>query len=106
MDNAGPIPASPDVNVHPDTSELAHYRRTAAGNRLGLWLFMFSDLFVFLGLYVARFYLLGPGIRPEVNQLVGLIVTLMLLVSSFFANRAEVAASFGDMKEFNRSILI
>jgi cytochrome c oxidase subunit III len=106
MDNAGPIPASPNVNVHPDTSSLAHYRRTAANNRLGLWLFMFSDAFVFAGLYVARFYLLGPGTRPEVNQMVGLIVTVMLLISSFFANRAEIAASFGDMKVFNRSILI
>jgi len=106
MGNASFISASPDIDLHPDTASLANYRRTAAGNRLGLWLFMFSDAFLFGGLYVARFYLLGTETRPEVNQFVGLVVTAVLLTSSFFANRAEVAASFGNTRTFNRSILI
>ena len=70
------------------TSTLADYLRKTATNRLGLWLFILSDAFVFAGLYVSRFYLLGPGLRPEVNQLVGLVVTSVLLLSSFFMNRA------------------
>ena len=71
------------------TSTLAEYRRKLSANRLGLWLFILSDTFMFGGLYISRFYLLGTGARPEVNQLVGLAVTSILLLSSFFMNRAE-----------------
>jgi len=67
--------------------------------RIGLWLFLISDSFVFGGLLVSRFYLLG-GTRPELDQVVGLIVTSVLLVSSFFMNRAEVQISQGNRKGF------
>jgi cytochrome c oxidase subunit 3 len=82
------------------------YLRRSNTNRLGLWLFIISDAFVFLGLLVARFFLLGTAVRPEVSQLLGLVVTSVLLVSSFFMNRAEIAMSFGDVRAFNRNILI
>jgi cytochrome c oxidase subunit 3 len=68
-------------------------------NRLGLWLFLASDAFVFTGLLVTRFYLMG-GTRPELEQFLGLIVTSVLLVSSFFMNRAEVSIAHGDRKNF------
>ncbi len=87
-------------------STLADYYRKTANNRLGLWLFLASDAFVFAGLLVARFYLMGFQTRPELNQLVGLIVTVVLLVSSFFMNRAEIAARYGDRKQFLRSTLV
>lgn len=86
--------------------KVSDYHRKTATNRLGLWLFILSDAFVFAGLVVARFYLLGTGVHPEVNQFLGLAVTAVLLVSSFFANRAEVAMTFGDQKIFFRSILV
>jgi len=82
------------------------YARRTSNNRLGLWLFILSDAFVFIGLLVARFYLLGAAERPEVNQLLGLLITSMLLVSSFFMNRAETAAVHGDRTAFLRSLLI
>lgn len=88
------------------TASLADYKRKAATNRLGLWLFILSDAFVFGGLFVSRFYLLGTQIRPDLDQIVGLIVTSVLLISSFFMNRAEVAMANGDTKEFFRSTLI
>lgn len=81
------------------------YRTKTATNRLGLWLFILSDSFVFAGLLVARFYLLG-GQRPELNQLLGLTVTAVLLLSSFFMNRAETAMAYGDTREFLRGTLI
>jgi cytochrome c oxidase subunit III len=90
--------------THTETS-LAHYRRTTQTNRIGLWLFIFSDAFVFAGMLAARFYLY-PTTRPELDQLVGLVVTGMLLVSSFFMNRAETAIAHGDMKTFQRGTLI
>jgi cytochrome c oxidase subunit 3 len=82
------------------------YRRKLSVNRLGLWLFIVSDSFLFMGLLVSRFYLLGTAERPEVNQIVGLIVTAMLLVSSFFMNRAETAIAYNDHKTFLNSTLI
>jgi cytochrome c oxidase subunit 3 len=70
-----------------------------ATNRIGLWLFLLSDSFVFGGLAVARFNLLGLT-RPALNQILGLAVTSVLLLSSFFMNRAEVSMEHGDRKNF------
>jgi cytochrome c oxidase subunit 3 len=67
-------------------------------NRIGLWFFMLSDAFVFGGLMVSRFNLLALT-RPQVDQLMGLAITTMLLVSSFFANRAEVAMEHGNRRQ-------
>jgi cytochrome c oxidase subunit 3 len=74
-------------------------------SRIGLWLFILSDAFVFSGLLVSRFYLLG-GTRPDLNQFVGLIVTSVLLISSFFMNRAEVQISKGDKRGFIFSTIV
>lgn len=74
-------------------------------NRLGLWLFLVSDAFVFAGLLVTRFSLLGLT-RPHLNQALGLAVSLILLVSSFFANRAEVAVVKGDRKTLLTSTML
>lgn len=88
------------------TSSLADYYRRVSTNRLGLWLFLASDAFVFAGLLVARFYLMGFQTRPELSQVVGLAVTVILLLSSFFINRAEIAAQYGDQKAFLNNTLI
>lgn len=76
-----------------------------ASNRLGLWLFLLSDSFVFGGLLVSRFYLLSLT-RPPLNQTLGLAVTSVLLLSSFFMNRAESSMEYGDRKGFIVSIVI
>ena len=89
-----------------ETKSLAEYKYKAGTNRLGLWLFLLSDLFIFMGLFVARFNLLGIEFRPEVNQILGLIITSVLLVSSYFMYSAETAMRFGDQKKFFRNILI
>jgi cytochrome c oxidase subunit 3 len=74
-------------------------------SRLGLWLFLLSDSFVFGGLAVARFNLLGMT-RPPLNQILGLAVTSILLLSSFFMNRAEVAMEHGDRRGFVVSLVV
>ena len=74
-------------------------------NRLGLWLFLLSDGFVFAGLLVMRSNLLGLT-RPHLNQLLGLAVTAVLLISSFFMNRGETAMKYGDVKTFMRNTVI
>lgn len=72
--------------------------------RLGLWLFIISDGFMFTGLFISRFYLLG-GTRPELSQSLGLLVTSVLLLSSFCMNRAETLIEHGDQKGFLRNTL-
>ncbi len=79
--------------------------RRLAMNRVGLWMFIISETFLFSGILVSRFYLWGAT-RPHLNQLLGMSVTLILVTSSFFANRAEVAIKYGDRKVFLRSILM
>src|SRR6266545_1452591 len=54
------------------------YEYKAATNRLGLWLFLVSDSFVFGGLMIMRVNLLGLT-RPHLNQFLGLFVTAVLL---------------------------
>ncbi|MEW6028272.1 MAG: cytochrome c oxidase subunit 3 [Chloroflexota bacterium] len=75
------------------------YAYKAGTMRLGLWLFLLSDSFVFGGLFVSRFNLLGMT-RPHLNQLLGLAVTSILLISSFSMNRAETSMAHGDKKAF------
>ena len=87
------------------TESLSDYRYKSGTNRIGLWLFLVSDTFVFAGLLVSRYYLFN-GIRPELNQILGLVITTMLLASSFFMNRAEMAMAYGDTKAFFRSTMI
>lgn len=74
-------------------------------NRLGLWLFLLSDSFVFAGLMATRVNLLGLT-RPHLNQILGLAVTAVLLISSFFMNRGETAMAHGDKKGFITNALI
>jgi cytochrome c oxidase subunit 3 len=74
-------------------------------NRLGLWLFLLSDAFVFAGLLTVRINLLGLT-RPHLNQALGLAVTAVLLISSFFMNRGETAMAHGDKKGFMTNTII
>lgn len=89
-----------------ETGSIEEYRFKEGNNRLGLWLFIVSDAFVFAGLLVSRFVLLGIDFHPDVNQILGLVITVMLLISSYFMFRAETLMSFGDIKGFQRNALI
>ena len=81
------------------------YEYKSGTNRLGLWLFLISDSFVFGGLLVMRMNLLGLT-RPHLNQTLGLVVTAVLLISSFFMNRGETLMANGDRKGFLNNTLI
>lgn len=65
-------------------------------NRVGLWIFMGSETLIFIALLSIRFSLLGTEIHPDVSQVIGLIITSILLLSSYTALRAEHAARIGD----------
>lgn len=68
-------------------------------NRMGLWLFFVTEVFMFGGLLVMRFGLWG-NTRPDLDQTLGFIVTAILLASSFFMNRAEMAIAHDDRRNF------
>jgi cytochrome c oxidase subunit 3 len=74
-------------------------------NRLGLWLFLVTEVFMFGGFLVMRFHLWG-NTRPELDQALGLIVTSILLVSSYFMNRAEMAVAHDDRPNFLWSLAL
>ncbi len=61
-----------------------------AMNRAGLWLFFFSESVVFALLAMSRFYLMGID-RDHVDQLLGLGITIILLLSSVSAYIGETA---------------
>ena len=94
-----------DEHAHDDAhGHEVPYALSLKMNRLGLWLFCFSELFLFGGLLVARFVLWG-NTRPALDQNLGLITTSVLLVSSIFMAMAESAMAHNDLKTFNRSML-
>lgn len=101
---------APAHDAHIDTHAEGHghelpYHQQLRANRLGLWLFCFSELFLFGALLAARFVLWG-NTRPELSQVVGLIATSVLLLSSFFMYRAEMGATYGDRTKFLRGALM
>lgn len=72
-------------------------------NRLGFWLFLISEAFLFAGILVMRIVLLredGQFIRPELDQAIGLVITSILLASSLFVYLAEVAIAHNDRRSF------
>jgi cytochrome c oxidase subunit 3 len=92
------------LNLESELDETA-YDYKAGTNRLGLWLFLISDTFVFAGLMVMRVNLLGLT-RPGLNQSLGLGVTAVLLISSFFMNRGETLINNGDRRGFLNNVAV
>lgn len=74
-------------------------------NRLGLWLFMLSESMIFIVLLMTLFVLVGSERPAELNQLLGLAITVILLLSSMTAYRAETAMAHGDRKTFQTNLL-
>jgi cytochrome c oxidase subunit 3 len=93
------------LNLESESEEVESYDYKAGTNRLGLWLFLVSDSFVFAGLMAMRINLLGLT-RPQLNQFLGLGVTSVLLISSFFMNRGETLMHNGDRQGFLRNTAV
>ncbi len=74
-------------------------------NRLGLWTFFGGETFLFGVIITVRYYLQGLDTPDSVNQVLGLTITAVLLLSSLTAYRAETAIAHGDYKGFRRNLL-
>lgn len=75
-------------------------------NRMGLWLFILSETMLFAGILVARFLLRGTEVPEEASQIIALGITAILLLSSVTAFRAEAAVAVGDLKAFQRNLML
>jgi len=75
-------------------------------NRLGLWLFIVSDISFFVALLSSRFFIFGTNTPSEINQTLGLSLTVLLLISSLTAYRAEVAAMNQNKNMVLKNLLI
>lgn len=87
------------------TSRAEQYAIALRNNRMGLWLFFLSEIFLFGGLLATRFYLWGPT-RPEADQFIGLLVTVVLLISSVSMNLSETAMEHGDRRTFMGGLVV
>ena len=74
-------------------------------NRLGLWMFFASETMIFIVLAVVRFSLAGTE-TPELDQVLGLFITVVLLASSLTAYWSEKAIARGDRKGLLRNLLL
>jgi cytochrome c oxidase subunit 3 len=75
-------------------------------NRLGLWLFILSESMLFGGLLMVRFSLLGTYTHEELSQITGLIITVILLLSSFTAYQAERSINKRNVAELKRFLML
>ena len=91
-------------NDHHDDHHVDQAAVQLRHNRLGLWLFFISEAFLFGGLLTVRFYLWGEH-RPELDQVIGLIVTSVLLLSSLSMKISETAMEHGDRRTFSIGML-
>jgi cytochrome c oxidase subunit 3 len=97
--------ASTLARLHPAAVVGLHAKRLLI-NRVGLWLFLLSESFLFSALISSRYFLQGLQ-RPEtLNQPLGLALTVVLIGSSLSAYRAETAIAHGDRGRFQRNILL
>ena len=91
------------------TPEAVHSRAEAtyrpAANRLGLWLFLASETFLFSAFISSRFVVSGTDQPEHLNQGLALLLTLLLLWSSISAFRAEAAMAHDNRRLFHREML-
>ncbi|MCP5029597.1 MAG: heme-copper oxidase subunit III [Actinomycetia bacterium] len=88
----------------------AHARAEAtyrpAANRLGLWLFLASESFLFAAFISSRYVLVGTEQPEHLNQALALLLTVVLLVSSISAYLAEQAIAHDRRKACLRLLSI
>jgi cytochrome c oxidase subunit 3 len=82
-----------------------HEAGRPAINTLGLWLFFFSETFLFAALATGRFFIAGLDRPDELNQALGLGITIVLILSSLTAYQAETSIAHGDRAGFTRNLL-
>src|SRR5512140_1063756 len=94
--------------VHHEEAHAAHHEEEhdrPGINRLGLWVFMASESMLFFAMAAARLYLNGFA-QGEVNLGLGIVLTLILLTSSWLGYRATGAIEKGKRGTAIQSLLL
>lgn len=88
------------------STRAAHARAEAEfrprANKLGLWLFIASETFLFGALISAAVIVTGTEKPEHLNQALALTLTIVLLLSSISAYTAEASIAHDDRKRFLR----
>ena len=95
--------ADTDQIVHPETVRAEYHQDTSfqpKANRIGLWLFIVSETFLFGAFLSARYFSTGTLKPEELNQALALALTIVLLVSSVSAYLAEKSIAFNYRRKF------
>lgn len=69
-------------------------------NRIGLWMFIFSECFLFAAFLSARYFTTGTERPDSLNQNLALLVTIVLLASSISAYLAEASIRYNHRRNF------
>ncbi len=81
---------------HDDHAEAPVWR--AKANKLGLWMFIASETFLFAAFISSRYILTGTGRPEDLNQALALFLTIVLLLSSISAYLGEQAIAHDDRR--------
>lgn len=87
------------------TTEREHIQRYQI-NSAGLWLFIFSEAFLFLVFISTRFALVGTYRPQQLNQALGAAITVLLLSSSLTAYLGLRALRSGALDRFRRLLTV
>lgn len=87
-------------DAHAAEGHAEHTHDVAGANRIGLFLFMASEACLFLAMAAARFYLAGTFKAEDVSIGLGLVLTAILLGSSFSGYRGVAAIEKGNRTGF------
>ncbi len=85
------------AHAHPGYRELHRY---------GLWLFIASEAFLFAVLLAIRFFFTGLEKPEALNIPLGIVLTVILVSSSFTLHRGEKAAAAGDQAGLRLGLLL
>lgn len=102
------VAPEPALGVEAHAAVAVHHEEEhdrARINSMGLWLFMASESMLFAAMAAARFYLNGLD-RGEVNLALGVVMTFILLGSSWLGYRATGAIQAGHRRKAMRSLLL
>jgi heme/copper-type cytochrome/quinol oxidase subunit 3 len=69
-------------------------------NRIGLWLFIVSETFLFSAFLSARYFTTGTSRPEDLSQELALALTMILLVSSISAYLAETSIRYNHRRNF------
>ncbi|HSJ71041.1 MAG TPA: cytochrome c oxidase subunit 3 [Acidimicrobiia bacterium] len=97
LDTAHDAPGHDDLDHDEYHQDMSFQPRA---NRIGLWMFIFSECFLFAAFLSARYFTTGTERPEDLNQILALAVTIVLLLSSISAYLAETSIKYNHRRNF------